>query len=535
MGINTPSQIQQQAIPLLLGEKRDFIGLAQTGTGKTAAFGLPLLEVVDTSLDHTQALVLAPTRELGQQIAHQLDAFAKYLPAVNVQAVYGGAPIVQQIRALKNTPHIIIATPGRLIDLIKRKAINLNQISYVVLDEADEMLNMGFQEDIDTILSGTPREKNTWLFSATMPAEIRKITAEYMRDPAEVVIDSGTKVNENIAHQYTVIKATDKKAALKRFLDLTPDMVGLVFCRTKRDTQELADELGKEGYMAEALHGDLSQNQRDQVMRRFKRHALKLLIATDVAARGIDVNNLTHVVHFALPDDAEYYTHRSGRTARAGKKGISLALVTNRDLSRINYLEKKLKISFEKVLVPNNGEIRESRLLEWATQLSDTSVRKEASAPALQKVQAVLEELPREELILKLMSRELEKVAFDDRDLNDTSPATRKKGSGDKNNQRFFMNIGSMDEVSKDELLEFICEHTALAEQDIAAVNFEKTCTFFEVDKKHAPLIKKTFRLMSVNGRKLRVDPESSGSGSRRGGKNKGRQSNSKRKRRQWA
>lgn len=534
LGIETPSQIQQKAIPILLNENRDFIGLAQTGTGKTAAFGLPLLDFIDPDKNYTQSLILAPTRELGQQIANQLTAFSKYLPAVNVLAVYGGAPIVQQIKALRNTAHIIIATPGRLIDLIKRKAVNLDKLNYLVLDEADEMLNMGFQEDLDIILSTTPAEKRTWLFSATMPKEIRNITSRYMDKPAEVAINSGNSVNENIEHQYTVIKGTDKKAALKRFMDINPEMIGLVFCRTKIDTQQLADELGKEGYLAEALHGDLSQNQRDHVMKKFKAHALKLLIATDVAARGIDVNNLTHVIHYALPDDAEYYTHRSGRTARAGKKGISLALVSRNDTKRLTYLEKKLKISFEKVLVPNNAEIKENRLMDWATNLATIEIPEEVNSASFTEAQALLEGLSKQELIHKLMGVELKKVSHEglDRDLNDLSSGKEQRGSR-RDAQRFFMNIGSMDEVSKGEFIEFICEHTELKRNDIGTINLEKTCTFFEVDQKHASLIKRSFKGMSVNGRRLKVNQENGGSEKRDSGNQRKKKKGNKR--RQWA
>lgn len=320
LGFNSPTDIQQQAIPKLIKDDRDFIGLAQTGTGKTAAFGLPLLERIDPAMKATQALILAPTRELGQQIAEQLDIYSKYQEKLNVLAVYGGASITNQMRALKRTQHAIIATPGRLLDLIKRRAVNLESVRFLVLDEADEMLNMGFKEDLDLILSYTPEEKLTWLFSATMPKEIKKIVNKYMDNPTEVRINSKEQVNVDIEHQYALVKASDKAEALSRILDISPDMRGVVFCRTKNETQELAELLLRQNYKADSLHGDLSQAQRDRVMRRFKKHELHVLIATDVAARGIDVNDLTHVIHYTLPDDNSYYTHRSGRTARAGKK-----------------------------------------------------------------------------------------------------------------------------------------------------------------------------------------------------------------------
>lgn len=324
LGFDTPTDIQSQAIPQLLQGDSDFIGLAQTGTGKTAAFGLPLLDHLDATDDSVQALILAPTRELGQQIAEQIDLFAKHLKGIKSVAVYGGANITTQISQLKRPRHVVIATPGRLIDLVKRKALKLDQIKYLVLDEADEMLNMGFKDELDTILEFTPDSKKTWLFSATMPREIRRMVKQYMESPFEVSVDPKTTVNANIEHKYAIVKQSDKTEAMGRFLELEPDLYGVVFCRTRRDTQALAEDLLKMGFRADALHGEMSQPQRDRVMNRFKNRDLQVLVATDVAARGIDVNDLTHVFHHSLPSEQAYYTHRSGRTARAGKKGISL-------------------------------------------------------------------------------------------------------------------------------------------------------------------------------------------------------------------
>ncbi|NNC94972.1 MAG: DEAD/DEAH box helicase, partial [Chitinophagales bacterium] len=324
MGFENPTEIQEAAIPFLVDGDDDLIGLAQTGTGKTAAFGLPLLNRIDYNNKDTQALILAPTRELGQQIAEQLQQFSKHLRKVKILPVYGGASISHQIKAIKKGQHIIVATPGRLVDLIKRKVVNLNTVRFLILDEADEMLNMGFKEELDQILFETPAEKLTWLFAATMPKEIKKIVHKYMDDPVEVRVNQKNVVNKNIEHQFAVVKHSNKTEALTRFLDMDPDMRGVVFCRTKRDTQDLAEDLMSRGYKADAIHGDLNQPQRDRVMKRFKSHDLHVLVATDVAARGIDVNDLTHVFHFTLPDDHAYYTHRSGRTARAGKTGISI-------------------------------------------------------------------------------------------------------------------------------------------------------------------------------------------------------------------
>jgi ATP-dependent RNA helicase DeaD len=411
LGFEEPSAIQAQAIPELLGDARDLIGLAQTGTGKTAAFGLPLLERVDPEYPHTQALILAPTRELGQQIAGQLELFGKYQPSVNMLAVYGGAPISNQMRALRNKPqHVIIATPGRLIDLINRRAIDLKFLELLVLDEADEMLNMGFKDDLDEILTYTPKEKKTWLFSATMPQEIQSMVNSYMNNPFKISVNTAERVNVNIEHQFVSVNHRQKTEALKRFIDLSPELRAVVFCRTKIDTQTLAEGLMEEGYQADSLHGDLSQAQRDRVMKRFKSNQLPILIATDVAARGIDVNDLTHVFHFALPDDAAYYTHRSGRTARAGKKGISLVFNGPNDMYRLSRLENQLGISFQKVDIPAAESIAKIRIGNWAQEILDRPVKNKMPEGVLEQVDLLWGELSREEIIAKILSQELEKL-----------------------------------------------------------------------------------------------------------------------------
>jgi ATP-dependent RNA helicase DeaD len=429
LGFETPSEIQERAIPHLLKEDRDFIGLAQTGTGKTAAFGLPLLERIDTTLPYTQALILAPTRELGQQIAKQLVFFAKFMPKVNILPVYGGASISTQIRALKKPQHIIIATPGRLIDLSKRKAVKLGDIKYLILDEADEMLNMGFQEEIDEILNYTPEEKLTWLFSATMPKEMVRIVNQYMDNPLEVKLNRKNVVNANIDHQFVLVKHSDKTAALTRFLDSDKSIRGVVFCRTRRDTQELADELLQRNYKADALHGDLSQRLRDRVMNRFRTNDIQILVATDVAARGIDVNDLTHVFHFALPDDLAYYTHRSGRTARAGKKGISLIFTSKRERSRIDYLSKRLGISFTKTLVPTSADIFQQRITNWALDILEKKAKNKVSQEILEQVNLLFSNLSKEELTAKLLTAELERLNLDSHsDLNEQPGKTKPHG-----------------------------------------------------------------------------------------------------------
>ena len=420
LGFEKPTEIQELAIPELISKPQDFIGLAQTGMGKTAAFGLPILEQIDPSIQATQALILVPTRELGRQVAEQLEHFSKFLSRINILAVYGGAPIVNQIKALKKTQHIVIATPGRLIDLIGRKAIRLDEVECLVLDEADEMLSMGFKEDLDHILQFTPEDKVTWLFSATMPDAIKRIVKKYMVDPLELRMNSKDEVNVNITHYYVTVKNADKTEALMRFLDVHEDMRGIVFCRTKRETQDLAETLLKKNYKADALHGDLAQPQRDRVMKRFKSHELTVLVATDVAARGIDVNDLTHVFHYNLPDENAYYTHRSGRTARAGKSGISIAFINNRENYRIKGLERNLGISFEHILVPDSKDIVEARIQNWCVQILEKKTKGRLEPQWIEQANLMYGNLSKEELIAKLLMAEIDKFSLgSNKDLND--------------------------------------------------------------------------------------------------------------------
>ena len=438
LGFDTPTDIQSQAIPHLLQGDRDFIGLAQTGTGKTAAFGLPLLDHLDPTDDSVQALILAPTRELGQQIAEQIDLFSKHLKGIKSVAVYGGANISTQITQLKRPRHVVIATPGRLIDLVKRKALKLDQIKYLVLDEADEMLNMGFKDELDTILEFTPDSKKTWLFSATMPREIRRMVKQYMDSPFEVSVDPKTTVNANIEHKYSIVKQSDKTEAMSRFLELEPDLYGVVFCRTRRDTQALAEDLLKMGFRADALHGELSQPQRDRVMSRFKNRDLQVLIATDVAARGIDVNDLTHVFHHSLPSEQAYYTHRSGRTARAGKKGISLAFISNREKGYINRMAREMDISFEAIEVPGAEEIVQARMMKWAQDVLDQKAFDRVPFDLIMQMNLLFEDTPKDELIARLVARELARLNVDSgRDINkrasqdgERSPQRRRSSGG---------------------------------------------------------------------------------------------------------
>jgi ATP-dependent RNA helicase DeaD len=543
MGFESPSEIQEKAIPVLIKNQNHFIGLAQTGTGKTAAFGLPLIDLIDVNDRHTQAIVLAPTRELGQQIAVQFQKFSKYLPEIKVLAVYGGAPISNQIRALKDKPQIIIATPGRMIDLLNRKALNISKIRYVVLDEADEMLNMGFKEDLDEILKHTPEEKLTWLFSATMPKEIRRIVKTYMHDPVEIAVNSGTSTNKDIEHQYAVVKISDKTEAIKRIMDVTPKMKGIIFCRTKRDTTALSDDLKAAGYHVDALNGDLTQAQRDRVMRQFKAHALQMVVATDVAARGIDVDNLTHVIHHALPDDITYYTHRSGRTGRAGNKGISIAFISSRDQRRLRDIERSLDAGFTKIEIPSAKDIAAKRIVQWAEVLANAEIDKNINLDLLQSALDTLDGFSKEELISKLVSNEIASLNLDksNRNLNekesrrsrrddgpdrggdrrgssrDRRARREREGKSDRREGResrrdysrpkewMMLNIGKQDAVRKKDLVEFIAGEAKIDRRDIGDIVLKKDRSYFEIEKRQMDRVSKSLRNFPLDNRKLEV------------------------------
>lgn len=532
LGFDNPTPIQQQAIPQLLKKNpTDFIGLAQTGTGKTAAFGLPLIDLIDLEDESTQAIIMAPTRELGQQTATQLQSFVSNNAKLNVEVVYGGVDISRQIRALKRPTQIVVATPGRLLDLIKRRAISLDAVQYVVLDEADEMLNMGFKEDIDDIIGYTSEERSVWLFSATMPPDIRKIVDKYMHQPIEVAVNTEQKSNLDISHQYVITKTSNKIAAIRRFLDVQPEMRGVMFCRTKRETQQFADEFSAMGYGVEALHGDLSQGQRDAVMKRFKARSMQLLIATDVAARGIDVNDLTHVIHHSLPDQLESYTHRSGRTGRAGKKGISLVLINPREGRKIKDLERRLKVTFELVEVPNKAEMKYSRINHWVQLILQTKVDKHVD-DVLEHVDQELVNLSKEDLLKRLLSLQLDHMrvdgnaSFDEpEDLNETQGSGKRQesSSGDNNGlQRFFINIGEIDGATKADLLHFMVDVTDLNAKTFQNIEMKKNCSFFHLEKSLSEEFIKKFRGISVGGRAVRVNEDNDGP-PQKSGYNKGR------------
>jgi ATP-dependent RNA helicase DeaD len=511
IGFETPTPIQEKAIPLLLTGNKDFIGLAQTGTGKTAAFGLPLLDLVDDESRDTQALVLAPTRELGLQIVSDLENFSEKFKKLNIVAVYGGASISEQIRKVKRGAQIIVATPGRLIDLLGKKAVNLTTVKYVVLDEADEMLNMGFKEDIDEILSTTPDTKKTWLFSATMPKEVRAIAKNYMSDPEEITVGDKNTGNANIEHQYIVIQERDKYSALKRILDYTPEIFGLIFCRTRIDTQRVAENLMKDGYNADALHGDLNQAQRDRVMMKFRQRSVQILVATDVAARGIDVDNITHVIHLNIPDEMEFYTHRSGRTARAGKKGISIAMVNNRETGRLKQIEKILKTTFVKIQIPTGQEVCQKQLIALMHKVHEVKVNEKEIAEFLPAVYEELKDLSKDELIKRFASIEFNRFLDYYRnapDLNSGGPRSSDQSGADRysTGDRFFINLGKMDDLDVPTLLELLDDCCGVTKKFVGKIDLKGAYSFFEIEKEKSADIIKGFQGMEFAGRTVRVE-----------------------------
>jgi ATP-dependent RNA helicase DeaD len=525
LGFERPTPVQAKTIPLLLQGTGDMVALAQTGTGKTAAFGIPLLQQIDPAERQVQALVLAPTRELCVQIAKDMEQFAKHLPGIKVVPVYGGANIREQIRGIQRGANVVVATPGRLIDLLEREAVALDHVRVAVLDEADEMLNMGFQEDITTILDRTPKEKRTWLFSATMGHEVRRIAGNYMRDAEEVSVDGGNKANAAITHQYTVVMARDRYIALKRFVDADPDMFAIVFCRTKQDTQELAENLTRDGYNADAIHGDLSQQQRDRVMARYRAKNLQLLIATDVAARGIDVSNVSHVIHFDLPGEPESYTHRSGRTGRAGKTGISLSIIGSRDVFKVRSLERQLKVRFSYVRVPDGAEICERQLLALVGRIKEVKVDEEGISRFLDAVELDLAGLSREDLIKRIVSLEFNRFIKQykgARDLNvdmarkDHNPRERKEKSEFGHTpagpmRSMFINLGTKDGFDKGKMLGYLCGITGLTGQQFGRILLKDMFSFIDIDANYFDDAMGRFKAANYKGRKVRVDEGSSG------------------------
>ncbi|HMN33032.1 MAG TPA: DEAD/DEAH box helicase [Chitinophagaceae bacterium] len=524
LGFEHPTEIQQKAIPVFLKREKNLLALAQTGTGKTAAFGLPILHNLDLQNKSTQALIISPTRELCLQITNDLKNYSKFQKGLNIVAVYGGSSISNQIKDIKRGAQIIVATPGRLIDLLDRKAVKLNQIETVVLDEADEMLNMGFQEDMETILSQTPDEKITGLFSATMPKEIRNIANQYLNDAVEVSVGKKNTASADITHQYAVVQAKDKFAALKRIIDFNDDFFGIIFCTTKIQTQEISDALMKAGYNADCLHGDLSQQQRDKVMGKFRKRVIQVLCATDVAARGIDVNNITHVIHYHLPDDIENYTHRSGRTARAGKKGTSIALLHVREAYKLHQIERLAGVKFERFLIPKGEEIIDKTILNYLQNIVDFDQEESSPIEIKNKWKAKLYELSHEQLIQNVISLKLAHVdvnysSQEDLNIEESSKSSKEKskssssnfGKGeryrnDKSSTRMFVNLGKKDNLRYDELREFIFKTSKVSGHHIKDIEMKGVYSFFETDENSAQRILESFkRNISYKDRNVRI------------------------------
>jgi ATP-dependent RNA helicase DeaD len=546
MGFAEPTPIQQSAIPHLLNDQSDFVGLAQTGTGKTAAFGLPLIHKVTDRPTETQGLIIAPTRELCLQISKDLEAFAQFDKQIRVVAVYGGTDIRRQMTEIKRGATIVVATPGRLVDLINRRAINLQTVETVVLDEADEMLNMGFKEDIDAILDATPDTKNVWLFSATMPKEVASIAKNYMTDPLEVAMGHKNQSNENIEHIYYTVKERDRYDALKRLIDASPEIFGLVFCRTRNETATVAEKLAKDGYSAEPLHGDLSQAMRDRVMDRFRERSIQLLVATDVAARGIDVDNITHVINYNLPDDIENYTHRSGRTARAGRQGKSLVLINARENYKIKAIERQIRMTFASALIPEASEICGIQLNKLISKVKEIEVKENDIAPFLPAIMADFEELSKEEVIKKFISAEFNRFIeyydragdlnvsggkgdredrgdrgrdrndrFDRKDRFERSDRGDRGDRGDRNDRaprdmgdrtRFFVSLGKRDGLNPGGLLRVICDATGIKSASVGRIDVMPNFSFFEADKGDEGAILSQVNGADYEGHKVMVE-----------------------------
>jgi len=522
LGFVQPMPVQEEVIPYLLGNRTDVIALAQTGTGKTAAFGIPLLQRIDTSFRDTQALVLSPTRELCLQIADDIRDFAKYIDGVHVEAVYGGAAIEPQMRALKKGVQIIVATPGRLIDLMHRGKVHLDLVSNIVLDEADEMLNMGFSDSINEIFESLPAEHSTLMFSATMSKEVERVAKTYLHDYKEIVVGSRNEGAENVNHIYYMVNAKDKYLALKRIVDFYPRIFAIIFCRTKVETQEIADKLIKDGYNAESLHGDLSQQQRDLTMQKFRQHLTQLLVATDVAARGLDVDDLTHVINFGLPDDIENYTHRSGRTGRAGKKGTSISIVHSREKFKIRNIEKEIGKQFVQEEIPSAEEICKKQLYKVMDQIVKTDVDDEEIAPFMQDINRYFEYIDKDDLIKKIVSLEFGKfLAYyaDAPELEKVVVTKEKKPQSDKQKlqnkaakgyKRLFINLGRRDGFYPGELMQTLNRFVG-GRQEVGHIDLLDTISYFEVPEKDAKKVMIQLSGIRYKGRTVRCNDADEG------------------------
>lgn len=525
MGFVEPSEVQAKAIPILLEKDTDIVALAQTGTGKTAAFGFPLIEKIDPTSKKTQGLILSPTRELCLQIAQEIKNYSKFIPQLNSVAVYGGASIHDQSRDIKRGAQIIVATPGRMQDMINRGMVDISQIGYCVLDEADEMLNMGFYEDITNILSHTPKEKSTWLFSATMPKEVATIAKRFMNNPVEITVGSKNSSNKSVTHEYYVVSARDRYPALKRLADANPSIFAVIFCRTKRDTQSIAEKLIEDGYSAAAIHGDLSQNQRDMVMKSFRNRQIQMLVATDVAARGIDVNDITHVINYQLPDENETYNHRSGRTGRAGKEGTSMVITTKSDVRKIKSLERTLQTTFELKTVPTGAEICKIQLLNLAEKIESTEINEEVSE-YLPEINSHLDHLSKEELIQKLITVEFSRFHNYYKKSRDIQPidANGKGGGRDiatgGRDTRYFINVGEKDGYDWMTLKDFLKDTLQLGRDAVSKVDVKDNFSFFNTESDHQEAVLATFEDFSMDGRKINIEISENRGGGR--GRNRG-------------
>lgn len=533
LGFENPSEVQEKAIPILLEQNTDLVALAQTGTGKTAAFGFPLIQKIDPENRNTQALILSPTRELCLQITNGIKDYSKYIKGLHTVAVYGGASITDQARDIKRGAQIIVATPGRMQDMINRGLVNIKNIDFCILDEADEMLNMGFYEDICSILSDTPKEKNTWLFSATMPAEVARIAKQFMSHPVEITVGHKNSGSATVSHEYYCVNARDRYEALKRLADANPDIFSVVFCRTKRDTQAVAEKLIEDGYSAAALHGDLSQAQRDGVMKSFRGRQIQMLVATDVAARGIDVDNITHVVNYQLPDEIEIYNHRSGRTGRAGKLGTSIVIVTKSELRKISSIERTIQQKFQEKTIPSGIEICEIQLLHLANKIKDTEVGTEIET-YIPAINDVLDGLTKEELIKKMVSVEFNRFINyykTKRDLSGERGNDRERSSEPREIRagdpvRYFINIGSRDDFDWMQLKDFLKDTLDLGRDDVFKVDVKEGFSFFNTDGEFTDKVMGVLNGYDLNGRRINVEisKNDGGSNSRRdhGGRSSG-------------
>ena len=522
MGFESPSEVQEKAIPILLQENTDMVALAQTGTGKTAAFGFPLIQKINVDSRKTQGLILSPTRELCLQITNELKNYSKYFKGLNTVAIYGGASITDQASQIKKGAQIIVATPGRMQDMVNRRLVDISAIEYCILDEADEMLNMGFYEDITEILSHTPADKSTWLFSATMPKEVATIAKKFMRTPVEITVGTKNMGTSNVSHEYFVVNARDRYSALKRLADANPDIFSVIFCRTKRDTQKVAEQLIEDGYNAAALHGDLSQNQRDLVMKSFRARQIQMLVATDVAARGIDVDDITHVINYQLPDEIETYTHRSGRTGRAGKSGVSMVIVSKSEARKIKGIERIIGQSFERKEIPDGREICEVQLFHLASEISKTEINHEIDK-YLPSISELFEGLTKEELLKKFFSVEFTRFFNYYKNAQDLNA----KGSTDTfeddgNSTRFFINVGAKDDFDWMSLKDFLKATLDLGRDDVNRVEVKDSFSFFNVDSSKADEVLRIFQDFKLHGRHINVEITKKSAGKERSGGRKG-------------